>query len=573
MKPDTYRPGTAGKPHKDRLNERWSVLKTERSTWFPHWQEISTVLQPRLGQFLVSDANRGEKRHNNIYDNTATRALRILSSGMMAGVTSPARPWFRLTTADPELTEYHSVKLWLADVRRIMLDVFARSNTYRALQTCYEELGCFGTAVTIPLPNFDNVIHHYPCTIGQYALATDAEGRVNTLFRELSKTVHELVGEFGWDNVSGTVQNLWNNGNLDAWIPIMHVIEPRADRDRTKSDAKNMPYRSCYYEQGTPPNVYLREGGFKRFRPLAPRWQTNANDIYGYSPGMEALGDIKQLQHEQLRKAQGIDYMTKPPLQVPSAMKGREINQLPGGVNYLDIAAAGGQSIGSLFEVRLDLNHLLADIQDVRQRIESTFYADLFLMIAQSDKNMTATEVAERHEEKLLMLGPVLERLHDELLSPLVGGTFEDALAAGILPVPPPEMNGMPVRVEFISTLAQAQRAVSTTALDRYVGTLGTVASFKPTVLDKFDADKWADAYADALGVDPDLIVSSEEAALVRDQRAQAQQAAEQAAMVNQSADTAQKLGAVPTKGGTSNAANDIMSLFAGYNSPSAETY
>ena len=577
MKPTGYSPGpaqgqAAQVDFKDRLFERWTALKTERSTWFPHWQELSTNIQPRLGQFLVTDQNKGQKRHNNIYDSTGTRALRILAAGMMAGVTSPARPWFRLSTQDPELAEFHSVKLWLADVRRIMLDIFARSNTYRALQTVYEELGCFGTAATIPLTNFDTVIHHYPTTIGQYCVASDPEGRVNTLFREMSKTVSELVREFGWANVSITVKNLWNAGNLDAWVPILHVIEPRYDRDKSKADALNMPYRSCYFEQGSAHGEYLREGGFLRFRPLVPRWQTNANDIYGYSPGMEALGDIKQLQHEQLRKAQGIDYMTKPPLQVPTAMKGREINQLPGGVNYIDGSAQGG-SIGSLFEVRLDLNHLLADIQDVRGRIEGAFYADLFLMLAQTDKNMTATEVAERHEEKLLMLGPVLERLHDEMLSPLVAGTFEDALRAGILPPPPPELGGVPVRVEFISMLAQAQRAVSTGALDRYVGTLGTVAQFKPQVLDKFDQDKWADAYADALGVDPELIISTEDATVVREERAKQQAAAERSAALNQTADTAQKLGTVQTKGGASNATNDIMSLFSGYASPPAETY
>lgn len=142
-----------------------------------------------------------------------------------------------------------------------------------------------------------------------------------------------------------------------------------------------------------------------------------------------------------------------------------------------------------------------------------------------------------------------------------------------MVPPPPAELNGMPIRVEFVSMLAQAQRAVGTAGLDRYIANLGTVAQFKPDVLDKFNSDKWADSYADALGVDPEMIVADKEVALVREQRAAQQQKMEQAAMANSMADSANKLGGVPTQGGSSNAATDIMSMFSGYASPTAESY
>lgn len=560
--------------YRTRVTDRWNQLKAERESWVPHWQELSRHVQPRLGQYLATDTNKGQKRHNSIYDSTGTRALRVLSAGMMAGMTSPARPWFRLGTQDPDLAEHHSVKMWLADVRRLMLDIFSRSNTYRAMQTMYEELGLFGTAASIVLPNYDNVIHHYPVTVGQFALATDAEGRVNTFYREYAMRVAEIVDAFGYDACTPSTQQLYRRGALEKWITVVQAIEPRADRDPRRRDNLNMPWRSVYFELGSVNDKYLRESGFRRFRPLTPRWHTTGGDIYGYSPGMEALGDIKQLQHQQLRKAQGIDYLTKPPLQVPSILKSREVDAAPGGVTYVD-APQGGKGVQTLFETRIDLNHLLADIQDVRERINGAFYADLFLMLASQPAGgqMTATEVAERHEEKLLMLGPVLERLHDELLSPLIEGTFDDMLEAGILPPPPPELADEQVRVEFVSVLAQAQRAVGTAGLDRYVSNLGVVAQIKPDVLDKFDADKWADAYADALGVDPELIVASEDVAVIRQQRAQQMQQERMAAMANSAATTANKLGGVPTSGGQSNAASDILGLFSGYASPSAETY
>lgn len=551
-------------PKRDKLFTRWGSLKTERASWWAHWQELSTYLLPRSGRFFVQDRDKGWRRHNNIYDNTGTRALRVLGAGMMAGATSPARPWFRLSTSDPGLAEYHPVKLWLDDVTQLMQRVFQKSNTYRALHGMYEELGCFGTAASIVLPDYNNVIHHYPLTAGEYCISTDWQGNVCTLYREFERPVSEVIKEFGYKNCSQTVRSMYDRGNLDQWIRIIHAIEPRADRDVTKKDNKNMPWLSCYFEVGGNPDNYLRESGFESFPCLVPRWATAGGDIYGNSPGMEALGDIKQLQHEQLRKAQGIDYKARPPLQAPTSLKNREVDMLPGGVTYYDAASPQG-GIKSLFEVNLDLSHLLADIQDCRERIRGAFYADLFLMLANAtDTRMTATEVAERHEEKLLMLGPVLERLHNELLSPLIEGTFERMLKAGILPPAPPELQGQEISVEFISMLAQAQRAVGANSVDRFVGNLGAIAQFKPEILDKFDADRWAEAYSDMLGVDPNLIVANDQVAIIRQQRAQAAQQAQQAAIMEQGSKTAKNLAQSPI-GNNTNALEGVLSQFSGY--------
>jgi hypothetical protein len=542
---------------------RWQALHTERSSWISHWREISENLLPRSGRFFLTDRNKGDKRHNQIYDSTGTRALRVLSAGLMAGMTSPARPWFRLTTSDPDLDESAAVKQWLKDVRTQMMLVFTRSNTYRALHTCYEELGAFGTAASIMVPDYKNVIHHYPLTAGQYCIAEAGDGRVNTLYREFSMSVVQMVREFGYSKCSESVRRMYDAGNLDAFIPLYHAIEPRADRDLSKKDAKNMPYRSVYFEAGGNDSDLLRESGFRDFIGICPRWAVSGGDVYGNSPAMEALGDIKQLQHEQLRKAQAIDYQTKPPLQAPVAAKAAGINYLPGGVTYVDAQMQGG-GVRTAFEVNLNLQHLREDILDVRERIQAAFHADMFLMITAANKNgMTATEVAERHEEKLLMLGPTLERLHNEMLSPMIELTFARMIEAGAVPPPPPELQGMELGVEFVSMLAQAQRAVATNSIDRFVGNLGAVAGIKPDVLDKFDADKWADTYADALGVDPDLIVPGEQVALIRQARAQAAQQAQQAEQAAMMADTAAKLGGVNTA--QPNLLTDATQAFSGY--------
>jgi hypothetical protein len=196
------------------------------------------------------------------------------------------------------------------------------------------------------------------------------------------------------------------------------------------------------------------------------------------------------------------------------------------------------------------------DEQQIRDRIRRAFYEDLFLMLSGGvDTQMTATEVAERHEEKMLMLGPVIERLHTEMLEPAVDMVFARCAEAGILPPPPPELEGNELQVEFVSVLAQAQRAIMTNGIDRFTANLGVIAQIKPEVLDRLDADRWADTYADALGVDPALVVPMEKAVLIRQARAEAQAQQIKVDQAQQIADAAGKVGM--------NA--DPMQMFSGY--------
>jgi Bacteriophage head to tail connecting protein len=559
---------------------RRGALTTERATWLPQYREISSFMMPRTGRFLLTDQNKGDKRYNNIIDSTGTRAVRVLSAGLMSGMTSPARPWFRLSTGDTGLMEYGPVKLWLNDVTEKMRTMFNRSNTYRSLHTLYEELALYGTAASIVLDDFEDVLRHYPSTCGEYMIATNSRGEVDTLYREFQMTVVQLVNEFGRDKVSRNVLDMYSSGrNLDAWVPVMHIIEPRVARDMNSKLAKDMAWTSNYMElqpsnQNSPATgMFLRESGFKRFPALCPRWHATGGDIYGNSPAMEALGDVKQLQHGQMRKSQAIDYKVKPPLQIPSSMKNMPLSTLPGGTMYVDDAGPH-TGIRTAFDVQLDISGQLEDIRDVRQRINSTFYVDMFLMLAQQDQGqpITAREVAEKHEEKLLMLGPVLERLHNELLKPYIDIAFDRMLLAGIVPPPPKELHGAELNVDFVSMLAQAQRAIGVDSVDRLVNTVGTLATFQrnsgmaATALDNLDTDQTIDEYADMLGVNPNLIVAKDKVAIIRQDRAQAAAQAQKAAAAQQAADTAAKLGTVATPNG--NAASDIISNFSGYGGP-----
>jgi hypothetical protein len=547
------------------LNEKYmrrlGTLKLERESYFAHWKKITDTLLPRSGRYFLEDRNAGERRNLDIYDSTATRALNILAAGMMAGMSSPARKWFNLALTDQALMEYQPVKEWLDQAASVLRDIFARSNVYRVLHGIYEEMGAFGTACAYIFRDHEDLVRLYPQTIGEFYIGQSNRYEVDTVYREFQMQISPLVQEFGRKNVSKAAQALYDKGNMDEWITVVHAIQPRKERDMNKADGINMPWESIFIEPGQENNLTLRESGFKQFPALTPRWIVRGGDIYGSDcPGMTALGDVLQLQDDQLKKAKGIDYMSDPPLQVPTALRGSE-DVLPGGISYYDPAAPTG-GIRSSFEVNLNLQHLLEDIVDVRGRINSAFFVDMFQMISSQQRVQpeTAREVQEKHEEKLLILGPVLERNQNELLDPLIDNAFMIALEEGHFPPPPQEMQGQDISIEYVSMLAQAQKAVGIGALDRIVGTVGQMAAVRPEVLDKLNADQIIDEYSNMLGIAPHLIVANEEVAVIRQDRAAAQAAAEQAAAMPELANTAKTLS--ETKVGDGTALDNVASQF-----------
>lgn len=503
---------------------RLGQLRAERESFVSHWRDLSEHILPRRGRWLATDRNRGDKRNQKVINPTATLAARTLSSGMMAGLTSPARPWFRLQAPDPDLSEFGPVKLWLHTVEQRMRTVFAKSNLYNALPQLYEEQGVFGTGAMAWLFDFEDVCRGQTFTVGEYYIANSARGVANTFYRDCSYTVAQLVEEFGLENVSTHVRGLYDRGSYDSWVECVHAIEPNRDYEAGRLGWRGKRFRSVYYEKGADQRRLLRLSGFNRFPVLAPRWHLMSGDVYGRSPGMDALGDARAIQTQERRKAQAIDKMSNPPMVGPGALKGQPASVLPGALTYVDVSQ-GGQEFKPAYTVNPRVVELFEDIAKTEDRINRAFFADLFLALTLSDRReITAREVEERHEEKLLMLGPVVEREQDEMLDPLIDLTYDYMGEAGLIPPPPRELHGAELGVEYISMLAQAQKAVATAAIERTAAFVGNLAGANPEIVDKIDMDAAVDEYGDALGVNPRIIRSDDAVRKMRQDRAQQQQ-------------------------------------------------
>lgn len=549
-------------PGKRKRNEILRMqLENERSSFLPSWRDCNDFIAPTRARFQVTDRNRGDRRNRNIIDSTATLALRTMVSGMMSGITSPARPWFRLSTGDDGLNEFEPVKKWLYDVTQRMVTVFIRSNLYQVLPMLYKDMGTFGTAAMSLEEDFKKTIRCYSFPVGSYCIATNDQLTVDVFQREFSMTVRQIIQRFGmnggkqvnWKNISLHVRNLWERGEGETWIDVCQTIRPNMDYDPRGMMSNQKMFSSQYYEKGTAGNsnylggsadsddILLSDKGYDLFPVLAPRWGLTGEDVYATDwPALDALGDTKQLQTGEKRSLAAVDKMVNPAMVAPTALKNQPVTLLPGGVTYVD-SREGMQGFRPAHEVNFDISKLEAKQEQVRQRIKRSFFEDIFLTITELDRrDITATEIVERREEKFLVLGPVLQQLNQDVLDPLIDNTFAIMARQGQLPPPPQELQGMPLKVEYISIMAQAMKLVGVTNLERFMNFGVQLATVKPDAMDKINTDQALDVYGEMTGVAPGVVRSDEDVDAIRQQRQQAIEA-QNRAMVAKDASTAAK--------------------------------
>lgn len=530
---------------KQQLQKRHGALKAERSTWMTDWKDIADHIRPRGFRDNRNDTNKSSRtKGSKIINFTPVEAARTLASGMMTGITSPARPWFRLTVSgDPTLTESPAVKAWLSTVERVMREALARSNIYNGLHQVYADLGPFCVSAMHVEADAEDGTRAYVFPVGSYCLAAGPRGNVDTIFREVSLTVAQLVELFGLERCSETVKRHHEKGELDQRIDVTHAIYPRTDFVEGQLGPRGKRFASDWWESSQPAHAgFLRESGFDAFPVLCPRWTRTGEDVYGTGPGFDAIGDCRQLQLLERRAAQAADKIVNPPMSAPVAASSTPISLLPGETNFVDGLGAG-QALRPAVQIdAAALTVFEAKIRECENRIRKAFFAHLWLLITETTGNMTATEVDQRREEKLQQLGAVLEALNDELLDPLLDLLFDISLAAGLIPPAPQELEGKRLKPEYISIMAQAQKLLATTGLERLAAFAGNLSRLDPSVLDKVDLDQLVDEYADSVGVPPATVRPDADVEERRKQRAAAQQQAAETAQLQQQAETAKTL-------------------------------
>lgn len=523
------------------LVSRRAKLLQERVLWEHDWKILAKHFLPRKCRLETEgdQTNKGGLR-GGVLDSTGILAMRDLAAGLHGGMTSPARPWFKLALENHDLNKSKAARDWIDEVEKRMRAVLHRSNFYNSIHHVYGELGTFGTGFTFALPDERSIVRYLPLTVGEYCLDTDEHGRVDTVFRAVEMTLRQIMRRFEPGMIPQHLHAMFTSAaNWNDRFTVVHAVYPRHDRRRDSASNKQMPYASVYYldssnsssgrpagqaQGGSAENgpAILSESGFTTFPGFGPRWDVTGMDVYGKSPGMDVLPDSVLLQQMVSSMLKALHKEIDPPMVAPEGMKG--INLLPGGANFVESTGGSGQQIYPAVQIRHNIQGTQAAIMGIREQVKEGLFNNLFRMLLNSDRRqITAREIAAREEEKLILIGPVLERLHDELFIPLISRTFDLMCDAGIVPDPPEELAGMNMDIQFVSMLAQAQKMVSTSAVEQFAGFVGQSAQLFPEALDAVNPDKVVDVYAEYLGVESGIIRGQDERDEIRNARKEAE--------------------------------------------------
>jgi len=538
---------------KERCSRRLGALKAARRPYEEEWREIALYAHPSHSRFLNSEQNRNFKRTNlKVYNSHGILSFRTLTGGMTSGLSSPSRPWFRLAPFDADLAGDAAVRNWLAEVERRIYAFLAGTNFYGAMKSGYAEMGMFGTEACVMVEHWQAGAVCHAMTAGEYWLALSDASVPDTLYRRCPMTVHQVVQAFGLDGASDFVRNAHASGRYDQQVNVMHAIEPNKDRVEGLKTASGKPWRSAYWDENDGDcERMLRVQGYEEQPFWAPRWDTIGGDTYGTSPGFDALPDLRELQLQTRRKTQATEFLVRPEKIVPASVK------LTGQAGNI-VTASQVDAAGVIVPYKMDpaaIGAIVEDVQRCGEAVDRLTYADLFMAITnmRGVQPRNIEEIASRNEEKLTQLGPVIERVNSEKLEVAIDRAFGIMARKALLPPAPEHLQGQPIKVDFVSILAQMQRMVGLGQIERTVSFIGNLAGQFPEAGDRLDVDAIVDDYADRAGAPPRIIRSVDEAEGLRQQRAQAEQGAKLAAMAGparQGADAARLLSEAAQNGG-----------------------
>lgn len=500
-------------------------------------RKIRDYVLPELGRFNGEkrDASREDVRARNILVSTAEDSNNTLASGFQSGLTNPSQIWFRWRPTDSRLLEQEGVRGWFDEVERIMYQTLANSNFYPTIHGAYTELGPFGVFDMLMEEDDEDVIRFTHLPVGSFFWATDARHRVDTCVWQVKWTARQLVDKFGEENLSEATKEKYYN-DPDEWVECISVVQPRKNRNPEKEDILNMPFAHYVFEANAPKenaeksDQILFEGGYNSFPHLCARWFQYASDIYSPKcPGISSLPDILNLQASARIIIETAHKAAKPPMRVPTGYKSR-LKMMPGAQNF--VSPQSPDAVAPLYSVNAaTVDPLRAWIDGaVQPAIRSHFFYDVFRMFTgEEGAVISATEVLERKQEKMLLLGPVIERFQQSVLDPLLDRLFNILYNLGKLPELPEALEGSRAQVEYVSVLAQAQKSATRGSIEAVSLFTSKLAQLKPEVLDKVDFDQMVDEYHTVTGAPATILRSDQNVQIIRDARVKAAQQAQKA--------------------------------------------
>ena len=489
---------------------RRNELEVAYNAFKPDWQDLADYFLPRSVKFLARNTNKQPAKNRKIKDSTPLIAVRNFSSGMMSGATSPATNWFKVRVRDYKYDDDYETKAWCSKVENIFRNIFNSSNLYRILPSVYKQLGVFGISVFAMLYDDVSILRCSLLPIGSYRIAKNSKGEVDTICRVYMETARNLYDRFGEENVSKEVINAVESNRYEELFEVVHFVEPNKDYKPDSVWAEDKEFVSVYYENDSKEDKFLSKSGFDKFPYAVFESEVNGEDVYpSECPGVNALPDVKQLMSMIIDEGKAVKKMISPTYKGPASLKNKKMIDAPAAFIEED---ENGRGLSPIYEVNPRVLEVDSIIEKLKKSIQEIFYNDLFAMILNtSERSRTATEVNELKEEKMVLLSPLLQQIHNGL-NQVMDWVFNECLRLKLLPEPPSSIEGLNMDIEFVSTLAQAQKAVKISAMERFTTfTVNLANSLDSSLRKKLNANKIIDDYADFANISPEQIVPTEE--------------------------------------------------------------
>lgn len=501
----------------DNLIKRFDVIKSNRSQWEAHWQECTDYCLPQKGNIIAS-RTPGTKLKTDIYDSTAIESVPIAAAGLHSYMTNSSSRWFALSMKEKALMENLEVKNWLKDCENIIFDYLNDSNFNEVIPEWYTDFIVFGNSCLYEEEDPVDTLCFYARPISEIFILANEKGLIDTVYRYFTFTARQAYQRWG-NNASQKVLDSMESQEVEKPLNFLHIVLPREDRDIRKRDARNMPFGSLYIEPTT--KKILSEGGYEEFPFFVPRFYKVSDSEYAYSPASFALADIKMLNAMSRDILEAAAKTLHPPVILPHDGYLLPFKTGAKAINY-KLSTSSDDRVETL-QLNREIGLSLEMENQRRSRIGRIFFVDLFLMLATlPERDRTATEVAERVNERMLVLGPVLGRLM-KTLSGIITRTFNILLRNNKLPMPPEILQGKEYKIEFISPLAKAQRAVEAKSMVDLLLAVREMAAIDPIVIDNVNLDKTVKKFGDIYNVS-EILRSDDEVKQIRQARAEQQQ-------------------------------------------------
>lgn len=504
--------------------------KSDRVVWENTWEDLAYYVIPRK-RGIQTRYEPGERMQFDVYDDTAIQSNLILAAGLSGYMTNAAQRWFQLRTRDERLMEEDGVRAFFDDCEETMFSVLGASNFYQQIHETYLDLGSIGTASLYEEEDPQEDVRFYSRPPKEVYCIENEREQIDMVYRYFEMTAYKAYNFFGKDKCGSTiVKAVEEQKDYGKIFKFIHHVGPRHKRDVGKRDSVNKPFFSYWVSEAD--CKIVKEGGYEEFPFFSTRFYKNSNEVYGYAPSFVCLPDILMLNQMMKVYIEGAEIAIYPPWLMESDSIIGTLDLRAAAVNYQRQPLSQGRAVEPM-NSGMKGNVAIDFINRTEGNIKAAYFTDLFLMLTQNH-NMTATEVIERTQEKMLMLGPVLGRLQSELLNPIIRRTFNILLRRGKFPQVPEALLDAEYDVIYVSPLAKAQRAVQAKDMQTFLSVVGGMAQFSPEVLDNINADKFVDKLSKIYSVDPDVLHEKSDIKTVREQRAQAQKVQSQMAMMSQ---------------------------------------